>query len=69
MSKPELYTDKEIAQFMITECMKTYTRGAIDKLRELYTTLTVMQARNPKMEVSNCLAVIDDWKTKLEEEQ
>lgn len=65
--KQALYTDQEIANFMITETMKAYDRGVLDILKQLQSTLEIMKARNPEISFEICMNVIEDNIKKMEE--
>lgn len=58
--KQELYTDQEIATFMMTETMEAYKRGRLDVLKQLQSTLKIMEARNPEISFKICMNVIED---------
>lgn len=66
--KKSLYTDQEIANFMITETMNAYKRGGLDILKQLQSTLEIMEARNPEISFKICMNVIEDNIKKMEEE-
>lgn len=66
--KKPLYTDQEIATFMMTETMNAYNRGRLDILKQLQSTLEIMKARNPEISFKICMNVIEDNIKKMEEE-
>ena len=65
--KQPLYTDQEIANFMMTETMNAYERGGLDTLKQLQSTLEIMEARNPEISFKICMNVIEDNIKKREE--
>lgn len=65
--KQQLYTDQEIATFMMTETMNAYDRGGLDILKQLQSTLEIMEAKNPKITFRTCVNVIEDNVKKMEE--
>lgn len=67
--KQPLYTDQEIATFMMTETMNAYERGRLDALKQLQSTLVIMEARNPKISFKICMNVIEDSIKTMEEGQ
>lgn len=66
--KQPLYTDQEIATFMMTETMNAYKRGRVDALKQLQSTLEIMEARNPEISFKICMNVIEDSVQTIEEE-
>lgn len=65
--KQPLYTDQEIASFMMTETMNVYARGKLDILKQHQSTLEIMKARNPDISFKICMNVIEDNIKKMEE--
>ena len=65
--KQPLYTDQEIANFMMTETMNAYERGGLYILKQLQSTLEIMEARNPKITFRTCMNVIEDNIKMMEE--
>lgn len=65
--KQPLYTDQEIANFMMTETMNAYDRGGLDMLKQLHSTLEIMEARNPEINFKVCMNVIEDNLKVMEE--
>ena len=65
--KQPLYTDQEIATFMMTEIMEAYDRGGLGILKQIQSTLKIMEARNPKISFKICMNVIEDNIKKMEE--
>lgn len=52
---------------MMTETMNAYERGRLDALKQLQSTLEIMEARNPKISFKICMNVIEDSIKTMEE--
>lgn len=60
------YTDKEIADAFISECMRCFDAGGLDKLKQLRVMLASMKTHNSRVKFWEAQELVESWIRRME---